>query len=395
MIRLALAGQALLHGPLDLTAPQTAALSAALQGADQAIANLEATVTAPGAWPTKTKTLHLADPAALASLRQLGLTAVSHANNHAFDLGPPGIAATHAAARQAGLAICGSGADLAAAAAPALLPLPGARLALFSVDLGPQPDIVYAAPGRAGIAGLRMQRRIAVDAETHAVLARLAQTLGDDRRQQARAAVGFRGTPVAGLELFGTAITEGDRVAELWDADPEDWARLAAGMAAARAAGAVVGVALHGHHWDADWRHSPDWLGTLGARLVEAGASFVLGTGAPVLQPLRFHRGAPIVTGLGNLVFHTRRADRYAAQGVDVWTGAALALTLGPDGTCHAVEALPLRAGGPPETGGQGPAALTGPAAEAVMDFLAAGLSATDRTRLRRAPGGPPRGQSS
>jgi poly-gamma-glutamate capsule biosynthesis protein CapA/YwtB (metallophosphatase superfamily) len=35
--------------------------------------------------------------------------AVTHANNHAFDLGPPGIASTRAAVEAAGLKLAGSG----------------------------------------------------------------------------------------------------------------------------------------------------------------------------------------------------------------------------------------------------------------------------------------------
>ena len=98
-LTVAITGQILVHGPLDLSGEGQRRVMDFLK-ADVAFGNLEATVETAGSWPTKTKTLHLASPEALDSVRALGFHAVSHANNHAFDLGPPGIASTRAAARR-------------------------------------------------------------------------------------------------------------------------------------------------------------------------------------------------------------------------------------------------------------------------------------------------------
>src|SRR6187551_612410 len=91
-ISLAVTGQALIETPLDLESSAGRPVREFFAGADLGFANFEACIQAPGAWPTKTKTLHAAPPDVLVSLRNLGVGAVGHANNHAFDLGPPGAA---------------------------------------------------------------------------------------------------------------------------------------------------------------------------------------------------------------------------------------------------------------------------------------------------------------
>ena len=142
-LTVALTGQALLHGPLALSGPGDRVRDL-IGEADVAVANLEATVATEGAWPTKTKTLHLTNPEGIASLRALGFRVLTHANNHAFDLGPPGLVQTRIVAEGAGLHLVGSGANRDRAARPALVRTPAGTVAVHAVDLGPQPGIVYA-----------------------------------------------------------------------------------------------------------------------------------------------------------------------------------------------------------------------------------------------------------
>jgi hypothetical protein len=104
-LTVALTGQVLLHGPLDLCGPGDR-VRELIGEADLAAVNLEATVATEGAWPTKTKTLHPANPDGIAS------------NNHAFDLAPPGLAQTRVVAEGAGLHLVGRGENRDEAARP-------------------------------------------------------------------------------------------------------------------------------------------------------------------------------------------------------------------------------------------------------------------------------------
>jgi len=382
MLTVAVTGQILIHGPLDLCGEGQAEVRDFLE-ADVAFGNLEATVETAGAWPTKTKTLHLATPEALVSVRELGLHAVTHANNHAFDLGPPGIASTRAAVETAGLKLAGSGADIEQAAAPAIVPGPHKSLAIFSVDLGPQPDINYASAERAGIAPLRMKRTVSVPADEFETLKRIVVTLGDDKRGTARAAVGYDAGERPDLDVFGTPVVSGEAIAARWAADEKDMQRLADGIDAAKTIGDLVAVAIHGHHWDANWKTTPDWLIDLCRSLIDRGADLVLGTGAPVMQPIAFHRGRAIIAGLGNFVFHTGRPATYDEKGVDVWRSAAIRLTLADDGACEKLELLPVSVGRPVDHGlPLGPIPLRGPDADDIRERALSGLSAADRQRV-------------
>lgn len=387
MPTIAVTGQILIHGPLDFEASKAIRM---LLDADIAFANLEATVDVAGAWPTKTKTLHLASPDALVSLRALGFHAVTHANNHAFDLGPPGIAATRAAAASAGLALAGSGVDLAEATAPALLRAAnGTSIALFAADLGPQPDIVYASVDRAGIAPLRMKRAVAVPAQEYETLCHIVRTLGDDRREAARSAVGYRAldTGQDGLEIFGTRILNGVRIEPHWTANEDDLQRLVLGIRSARAEGHLVALSLHSHHWDPEWQRTPAWLTELARGLIDEGADLVIGTGAPVLQGISFHRGRPILGSLGNFAFHTRRAATYDKQGTDVWRSVAVRLTLTDDGSCSSIEILPIAIGRPAEDNAiaHAPVPLDADDAQEIFDRFIADLCAAERTLIKLA----------
>lgn len=380
-LTVAVTGQILIHGCLDLSGEGQHAVIDFLK-ADVAFGNLEATVETEGAWPTKTKTLHLASPKALFSVRDLGFHAVTHANNHAFDLGPPGIYSTRTAAEAAGLLLAGSGANLDAAAAPVLVASAGGQgksLAIFSVDLGPQPDINYASADRAGIAPLRMKRAVALPPAEFETLQRIVKTLGDDKRGAARAAVGYDVGKQPGLEAFGTQIVPGQTIDAHWIADEQDMQRLVDGIDAAKAIGDLVAVAIHGHHWDSNWKEPPGWLMDLCRSLIDDGADLILGTGAPVMQPIAFHRGKAIIPGLGNFVFHTRRPATYDEKGVDVWRSAAIRLTLADDGTCEKLELLPIAVGRPSDDTPLGPVPLTGADAGEIRQRAVSGLSETEK----------------
>lgn len=382
MLSVGLTGQILIHGPLDLSGREHAQLREFLQ-ADVVFGNLEATVELEGAWPTKTKTLHLASPEALYSLQGLGFHAVTHANNHAFDLGPPGISATRSAAKAAGLQLAGSGADIDEAAAPVIATGPDRSLAIFSVDIGPQPDINYASVDRAGIAPLRVRRSVAVPPAEFALLSRIVAALGDDAREAARASVGYRPQVGEGIEVFGTPVIAGEEIKAVWAADEGDMRRLVAGMASAKSKGCCVAVAIHGHHWNAVWSQTPTWLLDLCRDLIDQGADMILGTGAPVMQPIHFHRGRAIIPGLGNFVFQTRRSESYRQRGVDVWRSAAIRLELAADGECQRLEILPIAVGRPADDGlAEAPVPLEGADALDIANIAFREISPEDRHRL-------------
>jgi poly-gamma-glutamate synthesis protein (capsule biosynthesis protein) len=103
------------------------------------------------------------------------------------------------------------------------------------------------------------------------------------------------------------------------------------------------------------------------------------------MQPLALHRGRPIIGGLGNFVFHTKRPGTYDEKGVDVWRSAAVRISMDDEGTCVGVEILPVSVGRPGSEGIQplAPVPLCGEHALEIFNRAVSELSAGDRKLFR------------
>jgi len=347
-LQVALTGQALIEQPVTATSPAAIRLMEALSDAHLAAANFEGTLGAPNAWPVKMKTLHVAEPEALASLRKLGINAVGLANNHAFDLGQPGVMATRAGALAAGFAVAGSGADIADASAPAVVMAGTSRIALLSFDLGPQQDMVYAGAARPGINPLRIRKELVLPQEDLDRFIAISKSCGHEQRMARRVEVGYSDAASAGaMDFFGIEVRAGKAIAENRYPDAQDLARALTTVRAAAANTELVVASLHNHHWEVDWAAAPAWMEDLCRQLVDAGADVVFCHGPPVLQGMGFHRGRPIFYGLGNFIFHTARAPRYDTNGIDVWRSAVATMRFGGDRALQSLRILPIRVGLP------------------------------------------------
>src|SRR5690348_1174184 len=136
---LALAGDTMLGRGVGekMTAVPGAALIAPevaehLAGADAFVLNLECCIFDRGdPYPDPGKPFFFrAPPIAAQRLAELGVDAVTLANNHALDYGPDALLGTLTHLRAAGIAAVGAGADLETARAPLILRCGGLRIRL-------------------------------------------------------------------------------------------------------------------------------------------------------------------------------------------------------------------------------------------------------------------------
>lgn len=275
-VHVALVGDVMLRTPVArqpaATHPAFAAALAELGHSELVIANLETPLSTGGYRVPKHSNLR-ADPAIADDVRALGVDAVSLANNHLMDYGPPALFDTLAACDRAGLRHCGAGADLDAADRPAWLATGNRRIALLSVacTLPMESD---AGPGKPGIAPLRVGFSFEIDANLL-------------------------------VEQPGTMP-----VVRSW-AVAADRDRVCTTIAAAKAEADAVIVAIH-------WGVPPFWLSPsqgllaeyqqpLGRTLIEAGADLVCGHHSHTLHPIELYRGKPICYSLGNFLFEQPR----------------------------------------------------------------------------------------
>ncbi len=252
------AAEILLIGDVILDVPDPdhwlSGIAPRLRAADLAIAHLEVPHTRRGTELAGDVPAPGADPDHLAALPRAGIGAVSLAGNHIADRGAEGIADTIAALDALGVAHAGAGATLAAALAPAFLPLADGRTVVLLSYNCVGPEIGWAGPAQAGSAYVAI-----------------------------RAADG------------GPARPQADLVA----ADPASLAAMAAAIAAVCGPGRLVVVALH-----KGITHRPVALAPyerpVAQAAIAAGADVVVGHHAHIGRGIELHAGRAIFHGLGN-----------------------------------------------------------------------------------------------
>ena len=152
-----LTGQALIKHDLRAVAPvKMAALREELRGADVVFTDLETAIDAGAGRATReSQFFHAAKPAVLDCLKEAGFNLLALANNHAWDLGADGVRATIREVAARGFVHAGTGADLAAASAPAVIATPRGRVALVAFASGKIAAGGAATADRAGVNEVR------------------------------------------------------------------------------------------------------------------------------------------------------------------------------------------------------------------------------------------------
>jgi poly-gamma-glutamate capsule biosynthesis protein CapA/YwtB (metallophosphatase superfamily) len=268
-----LVGQALIKKDLRSFAPAAVEQAREYLAADVVFTNLEVAV-APKDTPVVPRTPDVThvEPDVLDNLQEMGFNLLALSNNHALDLGIPGLLATMDEARKRRIAHAGTGRNADEAAAAGVLETPKGRVALIGIASG------------------------------------AVQLVPETWATADRAGVNF-------LELRADGSL-----------DPEQHARLVASVRAARLDSDLVIVYHHNHYWGEqrgsglppgrdrriDRFVTPAWMEGLARELVDAGADIFVAHGNPALHGIEIYRGRAILYGLGNYIFQAAATiDRY------------------------------------------------------------------------------------
>jgi len=188
-----------------------------------------------------------ADPVVLDSLRALSFDLLSLSNNHAGDLGEPGILSTIEETTRRGFTVAGTGTSIDEAGRPAYFTTPKGKVALVAMaSSAVRPDSI-ATP-------------------THVGVNHLAQRAGV--------------------------------------VDPVDRDRVLATIRSAASQADWVVVYQHDHYWAPDWQDTPDWKKAWCRSCIDAGATMFVSHGVPLLHGIEIYKQRPIFYGLGNFIFH-------------------------------------------------------------------------------------------
>ena len=237
-------------------------LAPLIKSADLAVANLEIALTDKGQ-PTRGKGIvHTGPPAAIAALKDAGFDCFNMANNHVLDYGEAALLDCLDRIGQAKLPVFGAGRNLREAAAPMILERGGLKIGLLGFT-STLPQGFAATSGAPGVNPLR-----------------------------ARTAWRASRNPD---EYPGSAP-----VIDTWPV-PEDLARMKGDIRSLKAKADLV---LVYQHWGCSMTEQVlDFQRAIGHAAIEAGAAGVFGGHQHVVSAIEFHKGAPIVHGMGNLVF--------------------------------------------------------------------------------------------
>lgn len=303
---------------------RAAALAGVLAGADFTFVNLEVAACGWQGHPvrdpwgsTLAAGLHVLD-----GLREAGVSMVSCANNHALDMGAPGLLAQLRELAARGIAAAGAGPDLTSARMPAYVDRPAGSAALvactasFAAGQEAAPNGLQL-PGRPGISPLRHRQVLQVTAEQLATLRAIDEQTGLAATRAGIVAM-MGNDPWGGdadpFPFLGGLFTAGDTPGRSTSVDEGDLSGIVPWIREARQRCDLVVVSVHSHESGAGEEEPADFLRAFARRAVEAGADVVVGHGPHVLRGIEVYRGRPIFYSLGNLVSQIELTERLPAE---------------------------------------------------------------------------------
>jgi poly-gamma-glutamate capsule biosynthesis protein CapA/YwtB (metallophosphatase superfamily) len=304
--------------------PRAQAVRDLLTSADFAFANLEVVASGWRGHPVRDpwgSTL-AAGTHVLDGLADAGVDMVSCANNHALDMGGPGLTAQLRELAARGIAAAGAGPDLTSARMPAYVDRPAGSAALIActASFAQGQEAAPAGlqlPGRAGVSPLRHKQILDVTAGQLATLreideqtglaagrAGLVAMIGSDPWSAAASPFPFlggffRAAQAPGLSTF---------------ADEDDIAAITLWVREARQRADLVVVSVHSHVAGRSPAEPAQFVRDFAHAAVDAGADVVAGHGPHLLSGIEVYRGRPIFYSLGNLVSQIELTERLPAE---------------------------------------------------------------------------------
>ncbi|MER8428603.1 CapA family protein [Mesorhizobium sp. M1403] len=242
---------------------------------------------------------HVGPPELGLDLKAMGFNLLAVANNHTFDWGAEGMRETGRVLDQNGIIHAGAGDSLAQAGAARYLETARGRVAMvsFAATFTPMSracDPAGEAPGRPGLATLRLANSVVVRPEMLESLKRIHDSLPDSspgREDEDR------------VILAGVTFKTGEKVGYSFKPDPRDLGGILRNVRQGKQFADFLIVTNHGHE-PGEWsQEPPDYEQSLAHQLIDAGADAYVGHGPHQLRGIEIYRGRPIFYSLGNFIF--------------------------------------------------------------------------------------------
>jgi poly-gamma-glutamate capsule biosynthesis protein CapA/YwtB (metallophosphatase superfamily) len=341
-IRIALTGEAMItRGLMAYREDAFLALRTLLHASDVCFANSEMLFHDFENWPTYlSQTYMRCDPRFIADLQWLGINLVSCANNHGYDYGENGVITNLRNLHAAGLVNAGSGANYAAAMAPAYLETAAGRVGLVSATSSGRANSRAGEQrrdmlGRPGVNLVRWINEWGVDAAAFAQLRRVAERFGWRQRQANWFVDGYgfgdpapdvealyfadRNTLGVGSEDLAARFVQDDAFERHSRAFRPDVERNLAAVREARRMADWVIFSVHNHEGGRSVDEPSDHIQALAHAVIDAGADVVIGHGPHVDRGIEVYQGRPIVYSLGNFIMQNDQVALMPQDSMLLW----------------------------------------------------------------------------
>ena len=238
-----------------------------------------------------------------------GFNMVSANNNHAFDFSFEGFARTLETLNESGIVHAGIGNNLHQASAPAYLETPNGRIALIAVNTSFNAAMMAGVqsrrvPGRPGINGLRLTKKVIVPKEDFEVIKRVGDKCGINCAKMITRGEGYYPyLPEGVCEIDEQQFILGDDYGLVYEINKSDIERLKASIREAEMCADYVIVSIHHHQIEGmDKTTVPEFHKELFRSVVDWGADAVIGHGPHLLRAIEVYKDKPIFYSLGDFL---------------------------------------------------------------------------------------------
>ena len=178
--------------------------------------------------------------------------------------------------------------------------------------------------GRAGVNGLRIEKRIELKKEDLEVIKRIAKETNINAEKEIVRAEGYYPQLKDGEAEFGEMkITEGEENRYIMSLNEQDMKRIEKAIFEAQLQADYIMISIHSHQLSGKEKENPsDFLKEFAHRCIDAGAHAILGHGPHLLRPIEIYKECPVFYSLGDFVLQLYNVEIapeefYAKNGLD------------------------------------------------------------------------------
>ena len=249
------------------------------------------------------------DPEVLEDIKPFGFNMTSFNNNHALDFFYTGLEKTLEALDKSGLVHSGVGRNLAEASAPRYLDTKNGRVALIAVNTSFDASMMAGqqtarVPGRPGINGLRIEKRVQLPAEDLEVIRRIAKETNINVQREITRKEGYtEELPQGQAELGELKFCLGDEPKVVEWINEEDIRRVDQAIEEAKWQADYIMISIHSHQLSGEAKENPSqFLKDFAHHCIDAGAHAIVGHGPHLLRPIEIYKDCPIFYSLGDFI---------------------------------------------------------------------------------------------